>query len=192
VHAFASSRKPESLQYQQSTVGSTNEVGLTDTEWAAVKPLLSTAVLGDPNAANEAVHRIATAEKLRLNPRKTWYSNLEEVTTNGEYEVAFRLKRPQPSFLALLASSWSPVYPCHVSPRDMRDGRPRSHSSLLTRCWRELDSNHRFLATRCEPCQGNAATLRIPAGRLIPKFEAAGVLGSLPGSSGSLLATIMV
>src|SRR5215470_17020043 len=32
----------------------------------------------------------------------------------------FRLKRPQPSFLALLASGWSPVYPCHVLPRDMR------------------------------------------------------------------------
>ena len=61
-----------------------------------------------------------SAEKLRVNPRKTWYSNLEEVITNGEYEVTFRLKRPQPSFLALLASGWSPVYPCHVSPRDMR------------------------------------------------------------------------
>jgi peptide/nickel transport system substrate-binding protein len=31
-----------------------------------------------------------SAEKLRLNPRKTWYSNLEEVTANGEYEVTFR------------------------------------------------------------------------------------------------------
>src|SRR5713101_531790 len=61
-----------------------------------------------------------SAEKLRLNPRKTWYSNLEEVTANGDYEVTFRLKRPQPSFLALLASGWSPVYPCHVLPRDMR------------------------------------------------------------------------
>ena len=60
------------------------------------------------------------AEKLRLNPRKSWYSNLEEVTAKGDYEVTFRLKRPQPSFLALLASGWSPVYPCHVSPRDMR------------------------------------------------------------------------
>jgi peptide/nickel transport system substrate-binding protein len=27
-----------------------------------------------------------SAEKLRLNPRKTWYSNLEEVTANGDYE----------------------------------------------------------------------------------------------------------
>jgi peptide/nickel transport system substrate-binding protein len=61
-----------------------------------------------------------TSEKLRLNPRKSWYSNLEEVITNGDYEVTFRLNRPQPAFLALLASGWSPVYPCHVSPRDMR------------------------------------------------------------------------
>jgi peptide/nickel transport system substrate-binding protein len=61
-----------------------------------------------------------SSEKLRLNPRKAWYRNLEEVTTNGDYEVTFRLKRPQPSFVALLASGFSPVYPCHVSPRDMR------------------------------------------------------------------------
>jgi peptide/nickel transport system substrate-binding protein len=59
-------------------------------------------------------------DKLRINPRKAWYRNLEEVTTNGDYEVSFRLKRPQPSFIALLASGFSPVYPCHVSPRDMR------------------------------------------------------------------------
>jgi peptide/nickel transport system substrate-binding protein len=61
-----------------------------------------------------------SGEKLRLNPRKSWYRSLEEVTTNGDYEVTFHLKRPQPSFLALLASGWSPVYPCHVAPRDMR------------------------------------------------------------------------
>jgi peptide/nickel transport system substrate-binding protein len=61
-----------------------------------------------------------SSEKLRLNPRKAWYRNLDEVITNGDYEVTFRLKRPQPSFVALLASGFSPVYPCHVSPRDMR------------------------------------------------------------------------
>ena len=60
------------------------------------------------------------SEKLRLNPRKSWYANLEGLTTNGDYEVTFHLKRPQSSLLALLASGWSPVYPCHVSPRDMR------------------------------------------------------------------------
>src|SRR5712671_1658173 len=60
------------------------------------------------------------AEKFRINPRKAWYRNLEEVIPNGDNGVTFRLKRPQTSFIALLASGWSPVYPCHVSPRDMR------------------------------------------------------------------------
>src|SRR5947209_7010121 len=59
-------------------------------------------------------------EKLRVNPRKSWYRNLDEVAVDGDYQVTFHLKRPQPAFIALLASGWSPVYPCHVSPRDMR------------------------------------------------------------------------
>ena len=61
-----------------------------------------------------------SAEKLRLDPRKAWYRNLDEVTTNGDYEVTFHLKRPQPAFVALLASAYSVVYPCHVMPSDMR------------------------------------------------------------------------
>src|ERR1700736_1994879 len=60
------------------------------------------------------------SEKLRINPRKSWYGNVEEVTANGDYEVTFRLKRPQPALLALLGSGWAPIYPCHVPPRDMR------------------------------------------------------------------------
>src|SRR5215469_1104308 len=58
-------------------------------------------------------------ETLRLNPRKAWYRNLDEVTTSDD-NVTFRLKRPQPYLLALLASGVSPVYPCHVSPAQMR------------------------------------------------------------------------
>ncbi len=61
-----------------------------------------------------------SAEKLRINPRKSWYDNLAEITTKGDFEVTFHLKRAQPSFLSLLASGWSPIYPCHVSPREMR------------------------------------------------------------------------
>jgi peptide/nickel transport system substrate-binding protein len=61
-----------------------------------------------------------STDKLRINPRKAWYRNLEQVVANGDYEVTFRLKRPQPSFIGLLASGFSAVYPCHVSPRDMR------------------------------------------------------------------------
>src|SRR5438105_1759736 len=60
------------------------------------------------------------SEKLRVNPRKSWYRNLDKVTIKGDYEVTFHLKRPQPALLALLASGWSPVYHCYVPPRDMR------------------------------------------------------------------------
>src|ERR1700724_484985 len=33
-------------------------------------------------------------EKFRVNPRKSWYRNLEEVIVSGDQEVTFRLKRP--------------------------------------------------------------------------------------------------
>ena len=58
--------------------------------------------------------------KLRKNPRRIWYDNVTEVTTNGDFEAAFILKRRQPALLALLASGFTPVYPCHVSPVEMR------------------------------------------------------------------------
>jgi peptide/nickel transport system substrate-binding protein len=59
-------------------------------------------------------------QKFRKNPRKSWYDEVVDVTTNGDFEAAFNLKRPQPSLLALLASGYSPIYPCHVSPAEMR------------------------------------------------------------------------
>ena len=59
-------------------------------------------------------------DKLRLNPRKSWYTNVEGVTAKGEYEAVFKVKQPQPALVALLASGWSPIYPCHVPPQQMR------------------------------------------------------------------------
>jgi peptide/nickel transport system substrate-binding protein len=58
--------------------------------------------------------------KLRANPRKAWYRNLDGVVVDGDYAVTFVFKRPQPAFLMLLASGMSPVYPCHVPPSEMR------------------------------------------------------------------------
>ena len=60
------------------------------------------------------------AEKLRINPRKSWFDNVKEVSINGDYEATFHLKRPQPSLLAMLATGWTPIYPCHVPPSQMR------------------------------------------------------------------------
>ena len=59
-------------------------------------------------------------DKLRKNPRKAWYENVSDVVTNGDFEASFVLKRPQPALLALLASGYSPIYPCHVSAAEMR------------------------------------------------------------------------
>jgi peptide/nickel transport system substrate-binding protein len=59
-------------------------------------------------------------DKLRVNPRKSWYSNVDSVTTNGDYEVTIHLHHPQPSLPSLLASGYSPVYPCHVPAAQMR------------------------------------------------------------------------
>jgi peptide/nickel transport system substrate-binding protein len=58
--------------------------------------------------------------KFRINPRKSWYWNVDRVTTDGDYEATFHLKQPQPALIALLASGYSPVYPCHVPPQEMR------------------------------------------------------------------------
>jgi peptide/nickel transport system substrate-binding protein len=59
-------------------------------------------------------------EKLRLNPRKAWYRNLDDVVVEGDDAVTFVLKRAQPAFPMLLASAYGPVYPCHVPPAQMR------------------------------------------------------------------------
>src|SRR5499433_1598697 len=60
--------------------------------------------------------------KLRLNPRKDWYANVEAVEAPDPYTAVFRLKRPQPSILLMLASGYSPVYAAHVPPANYRTG----------------------------------------------------------------------
>jgi ABC-type transport system substrate-binding protein len=59
------------------------------------------------------------AKKLRLNPRKSWWNNVTEIAADSPTEATFVLKRPQPAILALIASGYTPVYPCYVLPRDV-------------------------------------------------------------------------
>ena len=59
-------------------------------------------------------------DKFRKNPRKGWYDNVADVSVDNEFQATFHLKRPQPSLLAMLASGYSPIYPCHVSAAQMR------------------------------------------------------------------------
>ena len=59
-------------------------------------------------------------DEFRKNPRAIWYHNVKEVAVNGDHEATFVLGRPQPSILNMLASGYTPVYPCHVKSQAMR------------------------------------------------------------------------
>jgi peptide/nickel transport system substrate-binding protein len=74
----------------------------------------------DVKCTFDLVSGLVDSDDFRKNPRKVWYHNVAAIETKGDNEVSFQLKAPQPSFLALLASGYSPVYPCHVSQKDMR------------------------------------------------------------------------
>ena len=59
--------------------------------------------------------------KLRLNPRKDWFANVEHIEAPDPYTVIFHLKRPQPSLLMMLATNYSPIYAAHVNPAEYRN-----------------------------------------------------------------------
>jgi peptide/nickel transport system substrate-binding protein len=59
--------------------------------------------------------------KLRVNPRKLWYENVQAIDTPDDATVIFRLQRPQPSLLMLLASGYLPIYPAHVPVLELRN-----------------------------------------------------------------------
>ena len=59
-------------------------------------------------------------QDFKRNPRKVWYTKLKDVSINGDFEATFELSEPQPSLPVLLASAFSPVYPCHVPQQVMR------------------------------------------------------------------------
>src|SRR6202166_3777271 len=60
------------------------------------------------------------AQDFHRNPRRVWYSKLQDVSISGIYEATFELSEPQPCLPVLLASAFSVVYPCHVPQQVMR------------------------------------------------------------------------
>jgi len=80
---------------------------------------------GKPFTAADVKHtwdviRGTSSQRTKLNPRKTWYRNVKDIVTEGDAQVTFKLARPQPSLLVMLASGYSPVYPAHVPPQQLR------------------------------------------------------------------------
>lgn len=90
-----------------------------DVRWHDGRPFSSKDVKFTFDMLREAPEAQA---KLRLNPRKDWYANLEAVENPDPHTVVFRLKRPQPSLLLMLASGYTPVYAAHVPPASYRTG----------------------------------------------------------------------
>jgi peptide/nickel transport system substrate-binding protein len=88
-----------------------------DVKWHDGKPFTAKDVKYTFDMVREAPE--ATG-KLRINPRKDWYANVEHIEVPDPYAVVFRLKRPQPSLLLMLASGYSPVYAAHVPPASYR------------------------------------------------------------------------
>jgi len=82
-----------------------------DVKWHDGQPFTSKDVKFTFDMVREAPE---AAAKLRINPRKDWYTNVEKIEAPDPYTVVFRLKRPQPSLVAMLASGYSPVLPAHV------------------------------------------------------------------------------
>ncbi len=68
----------------------------------------------------DLVRGVLPDKKLRVSPRKLWYENVAEIVTAGDNQVVFVLKHPQPSLLAMLATGYSPVYPAHIEPAELR------------------------------------------------------------------------
>jgi peptide/nickel transport system substrate-binding protein len=86
-------------------------------KWHDGQPFTSKDVKYTFDAVREAPDAPA---RLRLSPRKDWYANVEAIEAPEPYTVVFRLKRPQPSLLLMLASGYSPVLPAHVPLADLR------------------------------------------------------------------------
>ncbi|HEV8307017.1 MAG TPA: ABC transporter substrate-binding protein [Methylomirabilota bacterium] len=90
-----------------------------DVKWHDGKPFTSKDVKFTFDMLREASDAPA---KLRINPRKDWYANVEAIEAADAHTVVFRLKRPQPSLLTMLASGYTPIYAAHVPPASYRTG----------------------------------------------------------------------
>jgi peptide/nickel transport system substrate-binding protein len=86
-------------------------------KWHDGRPFTAADVKYTFDAVREAPDSVG---KLRTSPRKDWYANVEAIETPEPHTVVFRLKRPQPSLLLMLASGYSPVLPAHVPIAELR------------------------------------------------------------------------
>src|SRR5881296_3443404 len=90
-----------------------------DVKWHDGKPFTSKDVKFTFDLLRESAD---VPTRLRINPRKDWYANVQTIEVPDESTVVFHLKRPQPSILMMLASGYSPIYAAHVPAANYRTG----------------------------------------------------------------------
>jgi peptide/nickel transport system substrate-binding protein len=89
-----------------------------DVKWHDGKPFTSQ----DVKYTFDVVRGAPDAKaKLKINPRKLWYENIEAIEAPDPSTVIFRLKRSQPSLLPMLAAGYSAVYPAHVPVTEFKN-----------------------------------------------------------------------
>ena len=117
-----------------------------DVKWHDGKPFTSKDVKFTFDMLREASDAPA---KLRINPRKDWYANIEHIEAADPYTVVFRMKRPQPALLMMLASGYTPglcgPYPARAIPHELHRHRPVQAQGVAPRRVRRVREEPRLL-----------------------------------------------
>jgi peptide/nickel transport system substrate-binding protein len=153
-----------------------------DVRWHDGQPFTSKDVKFTFDMVREAKD---TPLRLRLNPRKEWYANVDAVEAPDATTVIFRLKRPQPSLLVMLASGYSPVLPAHVPPAEHRS-RCVGTGPFKLKEWRrgesvELVRNPDYFVKGRPYLDGVRYTIIVERGTRAAALQAAQVDASYPG-----------
>jgi peptide/nickel transport system substrate-binding protein len=130
--------------------------------------------------------------KLRINPRKDWYSNIEAVETPDAHTVVLRLKRAQPSLLLMLASGYTPIYAAHVPTATYRTGCVGTGPFKLKE-WRkgefvEFVKNPDYFVKGRPYLDGLRYVIIVERGTRIAALQAGQVDVSFPGEVGKVSA----
>ena len=101
---------PSSASWPRSGPGRT-----TTATWSSSSARTSSGTTASPSPRRTSsspstccARRPTPQAKLRINPRKDWYANVEAIEAPDPHTVVFHLKRPQPSLLLMLASGYTP------------------------------------------------------------------------------------
>ena len=154
-----------------------------DVRWHDGKPFSSKDVKSTFDMLREAPEAPA---KLRLNPRKEWHANAEGAEALDPHTVVFRLKRPQPSLLLMLASGFTPIYRRRRAGGELPGGlcrdRPLQAEGVAQGRVRGVREEHRVLR-KGRPYLDGSRTIIAERGTATAALQAGRVDAAFPGET---------